>query len=231
MSAMQQPTPNHQSETFGSGQTQFFECEALSADHPEIQARERPRQQRLQLSNYGIDQHRHRFAVWAAARAAQRGFAADVDTLRRALEASGVVEFLDRTNLSDIDEARFDAHHLRWCRSIVDFLNNVRVPNVSFGRAAKLIAIYLKAVVVLGPGSETLFARVAHPPIDSILLRNLAASCVGSEHRREWDQTRWTQLNEGQYYKLIEQLRQALGTQEPFWRLECFWTVTNDAEV
>ena len=51
MSAMQQPTPNHQSETFGSGQTQIFECEALSADHPEIQGRERARQQRLQLSN------------------------------------------------------------------------------------------------------------------------------------------------------------------------------------
>jgi hypothetical protein len=47
MSAIHQPTPNHQGETFGSGQTQFFECEALSADHPEIQAR----QQRLQLSN------------------------------------------------------------------------------------------------------------------------------------------------------------------------------------
>ena len=51
MSAMQQPTPNHRSETFASGQTQVFECEALSADHPEIQARERVRQQRLQLSN------------------------------------------------------------------------------------------------------------------------------------------------------------------------------------
>ena len=51
MSAMQQLTANHQSETFGSGQTQFFECNALSADHPEIQARERARQQRLQLSN------------------------------------------------------------------------------------------------------------------------------------------------------------------------------------
>jgi hypothetical protein len=49
MSAMQ--PPNHQSETFGSGHTQFFECEALSADHPEIQARERARQQRPQLSN------------------------------------------------------------------------------------------------------------------------------------------------------------------------------------
>ena len=51
MSALQQPTPNHQSETFGSGETQFFECEALSADHPEIRARERARQQRLQPSS------------------------------------------------------------------------------------------------------------------------------------------------------------------------------------
>jgi hypothetical protein len=51
MSPMQQLPPNHQSETFSSGQTQFFECEALSADHPEIQARERARQQRFQLSN------------------------------------------------------------------------------------------------------------------------------------------------------------------------------------
>jgi hypothetical protein len=51
MSTMQQPTPNHQSETFGSGQTQFFECEALSADRPEIQAREPATQLRLQLPN------------------------------------------------------------------------------------------------------------------------------------------------------------------------------------
>jgi len=51
MSVMQHPTPNHQSETFGSGQTQVFECEALPADHPEIQARERARQQHFQLSN------------------------------------------------------------------------------------------------------------------------------------------------------------------------------------
>jgi len=51
MSAKQQPTANHQRETSGSGQIQYFDCEALSADHPEIQARERARQQRLQLPN------------------------------------------------------------------------------------------------------------------------------------------------------------------------------------
>ena len=51
MNTMQQATPNHQSEPFASGPTHYFECEALSADHPEIQARERARQQRFQLSN------------------------------------------------------------------------------------------------------------------------------------------------------------------------------------
>ena len=51
MSTIQQPTPNHRDATFGSGETQFFECEALSADHPEIQARESARLQRLPLSN------------------------------------------------------------------------------------------------------------------------------------------------------------------------------------
>ncbi len=51
MSAMQPPTPNHRSETFGSPQTQFFDRDALSADHREIQGRERAWQQRAQLSN------------------------------------------------------------------------------------------------------------------------------------------------------------------------------------
>jgi hypothetical protein len=51
MSAIQQPTPKHRDETFGSGETQFFECEGLSTDHPEIQARERARQQRLPHSD------------------------------------------------------------------------------------------------------------------------------------------------------------------------------------
>jgi hypothetical protein len=42
------PNPYHRGETFGRAETQAFECEALPADHPEIQARERERQQRLQ---------------------------------------------------------------------------------------------------------------------------------------------------------------------------------------
>jgi hypothetical protein len=113
--------------------------------------------------------------------------------------------------------------------SVVASLEKARIPNVTFGRAAKLIAMYLKAIVVLGSGSGTAFSRIAHPPIDSLLLRNLAASPVNSEHKSKWAKTKWTKLNDQQYYELIMQLRQVLDCEEPFWMLERFWTVTNDA--
>lgn len=76
---------------------------------------------------------------------------------------------------------------------------------MTFGRAAKVLAIYLKSAIVLGPGVGTAFARVAHPPIDGILLRNLASSDVKSEHQRRWAKTKWTRLNHEQYYELIGQ--------------------------
>ena len=84
---------------------------------------------------------------------------------------------------------------------------------------------------MLGPGSGTALARIAHPPIDSILLGKLAASDVNSEHKKKWAKTKWTKLNDQQYYELIVQLHQVLGAEEPFWKLESFWTVTNDAEL
>lgn len=178
-------------------------------------------------ASYQIKEHRHRFSVWAAARATQRGFS-KVDTLQKALEVCGVREFLDTANLEDMDATRFEAIHRRWCMSVVAFLKKARIPNVTFGRAAKLIAMYLKSVVVLGPGSGTAFARVAHPPIDGILLRNLTASPVNSKHKSQWARTKWTKLNDQQYYELIKQLRQVLGSEKPFWMLERFWTVTDD---
>lgn len=58
MSAIQHPTPNHQGETSGSGEVQDFECTAISADHPEIQARERTRQQRECLKQTDAGPHR-----------------------------------------------------------------------------------------------------------------------------------------------------------------------------
>jgi hypothetical protein len=46
-----------------------------------------------QKREYDVFEHRHRFAVWAAARAAQRGFVT-VEKLRDALEATDIVAFV-----------------------------------------------------------------------------------------------------------------------------------------
>ena len=178
---------------------------------------------------YDIHEHRHRFSAWAAARAAQRGFS-DVSTLSKALEACGVREFLATADLNDIDTKRFDVHHRQWCKSVVSFLEDAAVSNVTFGRAAKLVAIYIKGVVVLGPGADKVFAHIAHPPIDGILLRKLASSDVKTEHSKKWAKVTWTRLNEAEYYELIGQIRQTLDPEDPFWMLEQFWNVTNNAE-
>jgi hypothetical protein len=191
---------------------------------------------------YEIDKHRHNFAVWAAARAAQRGFSAKAETLRNAIEGCGVVEFIKSGKLYDIDVARFDTIHSQWCTSVVNFLEKARIPKVSFGRAAKLVAVYLKSVIILGGGHTTAFARVCHPPLDAMLLSNLAKSKdaillaklaksdVTSKQKRAWAKVPWTQLNAEQYRALIIQLRQAVAPDEPFWKLERFWPITNDGE-
>jgi hypothetical protein len=177
---------------------------------------------------YTLLDHRHRFSVWAAARAAQRGLkGGKVDVLRDALEQSGVVEFA-RANIRILDREGFDNEHRGWCRSIVKFLQ-CRDVSASFGRAAKLIAIYLKTMIILDGNIETECVRVIHPPIDGILLRNLyKASDVQSPHKATWKSLKWTALGEREYYGLIEQLRMCTKASEPFWTLERYWTVTED---
>ncbi len=180
------------------------------------------------MLEYSYFTHKHRFAAWAAARAAQRGLT-DVATLADALEQSGVVEFLQDPMSLDTSKDAFDTSHLQWCRSIVEHLSNEGVENVTFGRAAKLIAVYLKTMVIVGADPDSSLAKVAHPPIDRILLQKLSrADEVKSPHKKEWRKTRWTKLDEAEYRILINQLRSCLQPAEPMWHLEKYWTATND---
>lgn len=179
--------------------------------------------------DYEFFDHRHRFAVWASARAAQRGWlGARVEVLRDALESTDIVHFVRDPASVQVDERAFDAHHRHWCTEIVDFLAEKGIAEVAYGRVAKLVAVYLKSMVVLGPDGTSPLASIAHPPIDRILLKNLASSDVVSPHKSKWRATTWTTLDEQSYYALISQLRDVLAKSEPFWKLEKFWTVTND---
>jgi hypothetical protein len=83
----------------------------------------------------------------------------------------------------------------------------------------------------MGEAVETPFGRQMHPPIDRTLLQNLAASPrIESPHKAAWRTTNWTQLCESAYYGLIEQLREVLPKDVPFWMLEEFWSPTEYEE-
>lgn len=179
---------------------------------------------------YDLFQHRHNFSVWAAARASQRGFTT-VDKHRDALEQCGLVEYIRDHVSCEMDQASFAKRHREWCESIVNFLEDAGIQKVTFGRAAKLVAIYIKSMVVVGPHSNTSFARVAHPPIDRILLQKLARiSKLPRKARKTFRTTNWTHLDRNHYYALIKDIRKSVRKLDPFWRLERYWTVTQSID-
>jgi hypothetical protein len=178
--------------------------------------------------SYDHFEHRHRFAAWAGARAAQRAFTS-VGNLRDALESTDIRAFLCDPLSLDVDAQSFDAHHRKWCNAIMIFLTNRGIAGATYGRAAKLIAIYLKAMVVIGADSQSKLAAIVHPPIDRVLLQNLAAAGqFNSALRTNWRKTAWTGLSESAYYELLATLRTVIHAPQPWWGLEQFWTVTND---
>lgn len=169
---------------------------------------------------YTTHQHRHNFYVWAAARASQRGFAT-VPVLRAALEDSGVEKFAKRP----MKLGAFDELHRRWCCSIRASLKSSGIGGVPYGRAAKLANVYLKGMIVLSD-TDCKAAAIIHPPVDRILLRNIAADVsVDGNHRKFCRGINWTQLDEGEYFDLIFILREINGD-EPFWKIERYWDVT-----
>ena len=120
-----------------------------------------------------------------------------------------------------------------------------RSPGIRYGRAAKLVAVYLKEMVVTGPHADHAFARLLHPPIDGILLRGLATAlkggslfrdCVSAASKARLGRAltgalknRPFNLDACEYCELIVALREAHldrddQDQHAFWFLERFWT-------
>jgi len=173
--------------------------------------------------SYDLSEHRHRFAVWAAARATQRGFTT-VANLREALESTDIRERLSLPATLQATSEQFDTLHDHWCIEIRRYLKDRKGLDATYGRAAKLIAVYLKACIVLGEASDTPLGRNAHPPIDRILLRALASSDeIQSANKGEWREINWTELDAPAYRELIAGLRRVLPAGAPFWAIEKYW--------
>ena len=176
---------------------------------------------------YSLTEHRHRYACWCSARAATRGLGGATNkTVRLALESSSLPDLIagppeawPRT-ADDFDEA-----HLTWCAAVLDSLHAQGVHEATFGRAAKIVAIYLKTLVVCGGQSTSALAQVAHPPVDRVLLQALARDPqFPSAVRSEWRRTSWTALGEAEYSALVAQLRAVGLDSGGFWRAERWWS-------
>src|SRR6476646_8680125 len=117
----------------------------------------------LRPIEYDLFEHRHRFSTWAAARAAQRRLpGARVSILKGAIEASGLRELAADQGHWPVEAYEYDSFHRRAARRIIDFMDGHNIAGATYGRAAKLIAIYFKTMIVNGPHGETQFAAIIH---------------------------------------------------------------------
>lgn len=180
---------------------------------------------------YSLFTHRHNFAVWAAARASQRRFT-NVSTLKAALEASELPLAVQDRSKWPVSADQFDFFHRLYCNRITDHLRSANVANVFYGRAAKLVAVYLKSMVVVSDHVGLAFAAIIHPPVDRTLLQNLARDRrFTQQFRRHWRTVNWTSLSETEYFVLIEEFRRNELHKPAFWMIERYWDPTGDTDI
>ncbi|MBX7133068.1 MAG: hypothetical protein K1X67_10365 [Fimbriimonadaceae bacterium] len=173
--------------------------------------------------SYTIDEHRHRFAAWAASRAASvNGCRFTVQQGKAVLERAELHRLLEGTeHLPEPDQ--IDAAHREWRLRVIEAANAEGL-DFTHGVAAKLVNIYLKASYVCGGHHDHDRVRALHPPIDAVLLAELSEQDVGGL-RREWKQAmkiRWSNLDSDQYERIIRNLRSSLAGQ-PLWQAEKYW--------
>jgi hypothetical protein len=169
---------------------------------------------------YSLDAHRHRFAAWAAIRAANRGVSGF--TVERASKWFGEVGL--KKLISNPEKlpspSAVDKQHSIWRRKLISSAKKSGVKPLTHGQAAKLINVYLKSVFVCGGFHEHAHVRSLHPPIDGILLKRMSSKNFGG--RKDWNEVPWTKMKSHQYQALIKRIR-AVSNGQPLWKVGCFW--------
>ena len=173
---------------------------------------------------YSILDHRHRFAAWAASRAASvNGCRFAVEEGKRILELSGVMEIGESINHLP-QPIELDEKHREWRNSVIQAAQRHQ-PAFTHGVAAKLINIYFKSIFVCGGQHIDLRVRALHPPIDSVLLDALYTTNVGGL-REDWQaarRVRWSKLSSEQYQRLIDCIKTVVPEGIGLWCIEQHW--------
>lgn len=176
-------------------------------------------------SDYSVEEHKHRFAVWAASTAARvPRFRISVADGMKFLEELGLRHVVDNPSAlpgpspKDIDKA-----HKAWREKLVDIAAK-SYPQCSQGNAAKLTNMYLKSLFVCGGFHEHPNVAALHPPIDRLLLDKLARKNVGG-HQDFWramHRKGWTSFDSDEYQSVISKIRDVMRDR-PLWEIEQHW--------
>jgi hypothetical protein len=177
--------------------------------------------------SYTHEEHLHRFACWTAARAAQRGWAGGTTTaITAALKETEFSYKLEALYDAFPSSEAFDIWHADKVGELMEELVTQRVKpeQTTYGRVAKVIAIYIKTVYVAAHPTSAL-AWVAHPPIDAILLRNVKAvekkKPAGVPYPVGLG-VHWSTFDKEKYQQALGYLRKVNGD-KAFWEIEVFW--------
>lgn len=169
------------------------------------------------MNVYTFNDHLHNYAIWTAARATQRGFTT-TKNIKSAIDASGLKELIySKEKKENITIEQFDKLHREITNKIIKCLHDLGIP-VKYGQAAKIIAIYLKTAIIIRDSGLSNISRIAHPPIDNILLTHLHKDYPDVVP----DGIKWTKIDEKEYFELIDKLRTL--DFDYFWELEKYWS-------
>ncbi|GHF72835.1 hypothetical protein [Seohaeicola zhoushanensis] len=183
-------------------------------------------------------QIRHDFAAWAASTAARSSKYArfSVTVGRNALndeprltQVSHGLQFLP-------EPGEFDAWHRSVCENVQNNLRGLDGETYRFGVSAKLVNVYLKALLVGEFGETTEYSdrvAVVHPPIDRSLLGVLEELDVGG-FKAEWRRLKtasWSLFEYEDYVQVISLIRKCtiektddgLPKMNGLWAIEQHW--------
>lgn len=184
---------------------------------------------------YSAQEHRFRFAAWAAGRAYSRhGNGLTSLAALQSLESVGLKEIAMGLCKIPPTVEEFDKQHADWCNALQCHFKQEKDKDgnyidLTYGRAAKLVNVYLKALFLSDFGRQTptneseaeLLSRTnyIHPPIDRVVLRGLANA--DPKRWRVYRNAAWTQFDRMQYCEVIESIKET--NKNGLWRVEEHW--------
>jgi len=177
---------------------------------------------------YTIETHRHTYAAWAASRASSAATTCrfEVKVGKELLEGIGFGnKIVSADNLPSPQTV--DKVHKKWREDICKASKKKKnkkgsTPKFTHGIAAKLINMYVKSVFVCGPHFDHDRVKAFHPPIDSLLLEELARNDPDLQRRKIWTAYKWTKMTSPQYEEVIGAVKDMMGDC-PLWEIEEYW--------